>query len=82
MALRAASPLLAFRGDHPALKRWIVALVLLLSLMIGFSGIGALVLIVVFGAAGAFVLLRWPLVGLVLLIPISLVVPFGIAYTT
>jgi O-antigen ligase len=82
VALRATSPLLAFRGDHPALKRWIVALVLLLSLMIGFSGIGALVLILVFGAAGAFVLLRWPLIGLVLLIPISLVVPFGIGTGT
>jgi O-antigen ligase len=82
VALRATSPLLAFRGDHPALKRWIVALVLLLSLMIGFSGIGALVLILVSGAAGAFVLLRWPLIGMVLLIPISLVVPFGIGTGT
>jgi O-antigen ligase len=73
---------LAFRGDHPVLKGWIVALVVLLSLMIGFSGIGPLVLILVFGAAGAFVLLRWPLIGLVLLIPISLVVPFGIGTGT
>lgn len=82
MALRAASPLLAFRGDRPVLKRWIVALVLLCSLMIGFSGFGVPVLILLFGSTGLFVLLRWPLVGLVLLIPISLVVPFGIGTGT
>ena len=82
MALRATSPLLAFRGDHPALKRWIVALVFLLSLMIGFSGLGTAVLLLLAGAAGAFVLLRWPLIGLVLLIPIGMVVPFGIGTGT
>jgi O-antigen ligase len=82
VALRARSPLLAFRGDHPSLKRWIVALVVLFSLMIGFSQLGVLVLILLAGTTGAIVLLRWPLVGLVLLIPISLVVPFGIGTGT
>jgi hypothetical protein len=82
MALSASSPLLAFRGDHPVLKRWIIALVLLLSVLIGLLGIGALVLVLVLGVSGLVVLLRRPVVGLVLLIPVSLIVPFGIGTGT
>ncbi|MGE3269587.1 MAG: O-antigen ligase family protein [Chloroflexota bacterium] len=82
MALSTSSPLIAFSGDHPVLKRWIVALVLLFSLLIGLTGLGLPVLVLLFGAAGLFVLLRWPLIGLVLLIPVSLVIPFGIGTGT
>jgi hypothetical protein len=82
MAVSTSSPLFAFRGDHPVLKRWVIALVLLFSLFIGLTGLGVVVLVLLVGAGGLFVLLRWPLVGLVLLIPVSLVVPFGIGTGT
>jgi hypothetical protein len=82
VAVSASPPLLAFRGDHPRLKRWIVALVLLMSLLIGFAGLGLFVLILVVGVSTLLVLLRWPLVGVILLIPASLVVPFGIGTGT
>lgn len=82
MAVSATAPLLAFRGDRPRLKRWIVALVLFTSLLIGFAGLGVVVLVLLAGAAGLLVLLRWPLIGIVLLIPTSLLVPFGIGTGT
>ena len=37
MAVSSSSALLAFRGDHPKLKRWVIGLVLLLSPLIGDS---------------------------------------------
>jgi hypothetical protein len=82
MAVSAPPPLLDFRGDHPLLKRWVVSLVLLFSLLIGFAGLGGLVILLLGGAISVFLLLRWPLVGIVLLIPTSLLVPFGIGTGT
>ena len=82
MAVGAYSALQPFRGDHPKLKRWVIWLVLLFSPIIGFTGLGTLILLLIFGSTALFVLLRWPRIGLVLLIPISLVVPFGIGTGT
>jgi hypothetical protein len=82
VAVSASSALLAFRGDNPKLKRWVVGLILLFSPLIGLLGLGTFVLILLAGSVGLFVLLRWPLVGLILLIPSSLVIPFGIGTGT